>query len=198
MVEERDQCKAVELLKCFHWLRGFHWLIKVLILQKATDAFACKSSFKDTLVSKNIEKAYNLVALLQGGRDLVEASVRCCTGLASSPKLGAFVDFIWWKLDQNNINFLISKLTSLVNLSTMQTLFVESLKQRLVKLSKSLWKQRKEFDHWNSWSWLQALQPCPLTSETFLTVRGVHLHREAENQIYISSHHKKEVILDNL
>lgn len=86
MVEERVQYNAMQggrITKRFS-----------LATRTGKIDFACKSSFKDTLVSKNIEKAYNLVALLQGGRDLVEASVRCCTGLSCSTKLGAFVDFI--------------------------------------------------------------------------------------------------------
>ena len=36
------------------------------------NAFECKPSFDDTMVSKNVEKAYRLVASFQEGHDLVQ------------------------------------------------------------------------------------------------------------------------------
>jgi hypothetical protein len=34
--------------------------------------FKCKPSFLDTLISRNVEKSYNLVASLQGRCDLIK------------------------------------------------------------------------------------------------------------------------------
>jgi hypothetical protein len=44
----------------------------LLAVKMGKSVFKCKPSFLDTLISRNVEKSYNLVASLQGRCDLIK------------------------------------------------------------------------------------------------------------------------------